>query len=211
MNRAAVRVETDTMGAVEVPADRYWGAQTQRSRENFKIGTEKMPAEDTVSMLNEYFERMVELIFRHEGTLDKFVGDEIMALFGAPVDHPDDPVRAVRTALEMIEELRLFNAKRTAMGKPGFEIGIGINTGKVVAGFSLGWGSKTLRRKADKLVVTDGPFIDTKEVVGGLVIIEAESWEEAVRIASLHPAAQFGEELGFGIELRPMEHCALMH
>lgn len=83
-------------------------------------------------------------------------------------------------------------------------------TGKVVAGFSLGWGSKSLRRKGRKLVVTDGPFIDTKEVVGGLVIIEAESFEEAVQIASLHPAAQLGEELGFGIELRPMEHCALM-
>jgi adenylate cyclase len=78
---------------------------------------------------------MVEIIFRHEGTLDKFVGDEIMALFGAPVGHPDDPVRAVRTALEMVETLRRFNQERALEGKQGFEIGIGINTGSVVAGY----------------------------------------------------------------------------
>lgn len=97
--------------------------------------SEQMSPEDIVSMLNEYFECMVEVTFRHEGTLDKFVGDEIMALFGAPVSHPDDPIRAVRTALEMLEELEKFNNIRRGEGKRGFEIGIGINTGKVVAGY----------------------------------------------------------------------------
>lgn len=101
----------------------------------FTSMSEGMRAEDIVSMLNDYFERMVEILFRHEGTLDKFVGDEIMALFGAPVAHPDDPVRAVRTALEMIEALKKFNAERVEQGKRGFEIGIGINTGDVVAGY----------------------------------------------------------------------------
>jgi adenylate cyclase len=101
----------------------------------FTAMSEGMRAEDIVSMLNDYFERMVEILFRHEGTLDKFVGDEIMALFGAPVGHPDDPVRAVRAALEMLESLRRFNAERAAQGKHGFEIGIGINTGNVVAGY----------------------------------------------------------------------------
>jgi len=86
---------------------------------------------DAQQLLREY----VEIIFKHEGTLDKFVGDEIMALFGAPVGHPDDPVRAVRTALEMLASLRKFNADRAAEGKRGFEIGIGINTGDVVAGY----------------------------------------------------------------------------
>lgn len=82
-------------------------------------------------------------------------------------------------------------------------------TGKVVGSGSLGWKAKKLRRKDGELIVTDGPFIDTKEVVGGFVIIEAEDFDDAVRTASLHPAARMGEELGWGIELRPMEHCAL--
>jgi len=101
----------------------------------FTSRSETMPAEQIVTMLNAYFERMVELVFRYEGTLDKFVGDEIMALFGAPVSHPDDAVRAVRVALEMLEDLRAFNTERAAEGHPTFEIGIGINTGEVVAGY----------------------------------------------------------------------------
>lgn len=101
----------------------------------FTSRSETMRAGDIVQMLNEFFERMVEIIFKHEGTLDKFVGDEIMALFGAPVSHPDDAVRAVRTALAMLDELRRFNEERTAHDQPAFEIGIGINSGEVVAGY----------------------------------------------------------------------------
>src|SRR5690606_7503849 len=73
--------------------------------------------------------------FKYEGTLDKFVGDEIMALFGAPVSHPDDAVRAVRTALEMKEVLAEFNRERVAAGHSEVGIGIGINTGECVAGY----------------------------------------------------------------------------
>ncbi len=88
-----------------------------------------------VDALNEYFERMVEIVFRYEGTLDKFIGDEMMVLFGSPVAHPDDPIRAVRAALEMQEALETINARHEAQGLPPFEIGIGINTGEVVAGY----------------------------------------------------------------------------
>jgi adenylate cyclase len=101
----------------------------------FTSMSEGMQAEDIVAMLNDYFERMVELIFHYEGTLDKFVGDEIMALWGAPVSKPDDAVRCVRASIQMIEELRRFNEARAAAGKNGFEVGIGINTGEVVAGY----------------------------------------------------------------------------
>ena len=83
------------------------------------------------------------------------------------------------------------------------------NTGRLVASGSLGWGAKKLRLERGKLRVTDGPFIETKELVGGFVIIEADDFDEAVRIASLHPAARMGEELGWDIELRPMEYCQL--
>jgi adenylate cyclase len=78
---------------------------------------------------------MVEIVFRHEGTLDKFIGDEMMVLFGSPVSHPDDPIRAVRAALEMQEALESLNERHEAHGLPPFEIGIGINTGEVVAGY----------------------------------------------------------------------------
>jgi adenylate cyclase len=97
-------------------------------------------------MLNEYFEVMVEVLFKFQGTLDKYVGDEIMALFGAPVDMPDAPVNAVRCALEMQKALREFNRTRVAEGQEEIKIGIGINTGRVITG-AIG-SSRTLQYTA---------------------------------------------------------------
>ena len=88
-----------------------------------------------VDMLNEYFELMVDVLFKHEGTLDKFMGDGIMALFGAPVSHPDDPVRSVLTALEMMDVLGQLNRTRLARNQTPLGIGIGIHTGPLVAGY----------------------------------------------------------------------------
>ncbi len=105
----------------------------------------KEPAE-IVQMLNEYFEVMVDVLFRAQGTLDKYVGDEIMALFGAPVDMPDAPVHAVRCALEMQKALREFNRTRLAENQDPIKIGIGINTGRVVTG-AIG-SSRTLQYTA---------------------------------------------------------------
>lgn len=101
----------------------------------FTAMSETRTAQEIVDMLNEYFEQMVELIFKHEGTLDKFVGDEIMALFGAPVAHPDDAYRAVKVAVEQLRILEEWNLMRVAEGEPPIHIGIGINTGSVVAGY----------------------------------------------------------------------------
>jgi adenylate cyclase len=78
---------------------------------------------------------MVEIVFRYEGTLDKFIGDEMMVLFGSPVAHRDDPVRAVRAAMEMQAALGAINERHAQRSLPPFEIGIGINTGEVVAGY----------------------------------------------------------------------------
>ena len=80
-------------------------------------------------------------------------------------------------------------------------------TGKVLVAASLGdlEGWRTLRPRAGRTQVSDGPYTESKEVVGGLFIIEAEDPEEALRIASLHPAATLGEEGGWAVELIPMD------
>lgn len=101
----------------------------------FTAMSETRSPEAIVAMLNEYFEQMVEVIFRYEGTLDKFVGDEIMALFGAPVAHEDDAFRAVKVAVEQLAVLEKWNQKREAAGEPQVHIGIGINSGELVAGY----------------------------------------------------------------------------
>lgn len=100
----------------------------------FTAMSETATAEDVVRQLNEYFTRMVRVLFAHRGTLDKFVGDMIMALFGAPLDDPDHADHAVETALAMSKALDELNARWAAEGRPTLDIGIGINTGDMVAG-----------------------------------------------------------------------------
>ena len=77
---------------------------------------------------------MVDVLFAHKGTLDKFVGDMVMALFGAPLDDPQHAEHAVDAALEMIRDLHRLNEKWTAEGRPALDIGIGISTGPMIAG-----------------------------------------------------------------------------
>jgi len=97
--------------------------------------SERLDAQALVSLLNEYFEIMVDIVFRHEGTLDKFIGDEIMAVFGAPVHQTDHAERAVRAALDMMKALDDFNRFRVANGGESIHVGCGINCGQLVAGY----------------------------------------------------------------------------
>ncbi len=96
--------------------------------------TESQEPEEIVAMLNDYFGRMIEIVFHYEGTLDKFIGDAIMAVFGTPLAHDDDPLRAVRAGIDMRRGLHRFNIERTAHGQPAIEIGIGICNGQALAG-----------------------------------------------------------------------------
>src|SRR5205085_8950014 len=96
--------------------------------------SEKMPAQEVVRMLNDYFELMVDILFEHNGILDKFIGDAIMGLWGAPVRRPDDATNAVRAAVKMQKRVAEWNEDRVAQGKVPLRIGIGLHTGQVVAG-----------------------------------------------------------------------------
>jgi adenylate cyclase len=100
----------------------------------FTTVTEQGDAEALVAQLNEYFSRMVEIVFRHQGTVDKFVGDMVMALFGAPVADPLHAENAVATAIEMVRELGELNRSWAARGMARLDIGVGINSGDMIAG-----------------------------------------------------------------------------
>ncbi len=101
---------------------------------HFATITESLGADETVNMLNAYFTEMVDVVLRHGGILDKYIGDAIMAVFGAPLVVPRDADNAVAAAIEMIRALDRFNRQRTSQGLDPIEVGIGISTGEVVAG-----------------------------------------------------------------------------
>ncbi|MFC1489865.1 GAF domain-containing protein [Candidatus Latescibacterota bacterium] len=101
---------------------------------SFTTLTEELGPQGTVALLNEYFTIMVDCIMHEGGMLDKFIGDAIMAAFGMPVDHGDDPDRAVRAAISMQTSLHEWNVSRAGDGKHPVNIGIGLNTDNVVSG-----------------------------------------------------------------------------
>ena len=100
----------------------------------FTTISEKMTPEALVGLLNEYLTAMTNLVFKYDGLLDKYMGDAIMAVFGAPLDQPDHALRACRTALGMMEELKKLQKKWAEEGRPVLDIGVGISSGDMVVG-----------------------------------------------------------------------------
>ena len=120
---------TDIMGGQETEATLLFS-----DIRGFTTITESLGAQGTVSLLNEYFDIMVEAISEQGGMVDKFIGDAIMAGFGIPIAHDDDEDRGVRAGINMIKRLWEWNEQREKEGKMPVDMGLGLNTDKVVSG-----------------------------------------------------------------------------
>ena len=96
--------------------------------------SEALEPSKVVKLLNEFFDKMIDVVFKYNGTLDKIIGDELMVLYGAPLKKKDDIINAVTTAKEMFTTLDRFNNEMVDDGFPELKIGIGINYGKVICG-----------------------------------------------------------------------------
>jgi adenylate cyclase len=157
---------------------------------DFTSFSEKMAPAEVLTLLNRYLDRMSAIIERHGGVIDKFIGDAIMALFGAPVAVPDAPARAVAAARDMARALESLNAELRSEGKPPLLFGIGINTATVVAG---NMGSKT---RLNYTVIGDGVNLAsrleglTKDPAYATPIIASEA-----TLAAISPRP-FARELG---------------
>ena len=100
----------------------------------FTSMSEDMKAEEVVKTLNEYFSDMIDIVFKYNGTLDKIIGDELMVVYGAPIQGEDDTFRAVSTAIEMQDKIRSLNKERKKSNLIPIKVGMGINRGLVVSG-----------------------------------------------------------------------------
>ncbi|HUS28348.1 MAG TPA: adenylate/guanylate cyclase domain-containing protein [Kofleriaceae bacterium] len=118
-------------GGIHVPMATVFNSDLR----GFTRMSEAIPAEEMVELLNEYFELMVECIFKYEGTLDKFMGDGIMAFWGAPAFHADDAVRSVQCSLEQLAVLDELNVHRKSLGAVPLAAGIGIHSGPLISGY----------------------------------------------------------------------------
>jgi adenylate cyclase len=141
--------------------------------------SERMTPETLVKFLNEYLTKMTDLVFKYDGLLDKYMGDAIMAIWGAPLDQQDHTQRACYTALDMVDELKVLQEKWVAEAMPKLNIGIGVNTGPMVVG---NMGSE---RRFDYTVMGDsvnlGSRLEGLNKVYGTNIIVSEMTHERVR------------------------------
>ena len=139
---------------------------------SFTTISERMPPDELVNSLNRYFHIMVDVIMARTGIVDKYIGDAIMAIFGAPVKHDNDALQSLMAGLEMREALAGFNAAQKAAGHPEFQIGVGINYGTVTVG-NIG-----TEKKMDYTVIGDMVNLAsrleglTKQYHEGLIISE---------------------------------------
>ncbi|MBN1961926.1 MAG: FHA domain-containing protein [Deltaproteobacteria bacterium] len=138
--------------------------------------TERSKASDVVNLLNEYFEQMVEVVFRYSGILDKFIGDALMAVWGTPVSTRDDAARALKAACEMQEVVESYNAVRSDRGQEPIAIGIGLASGRCVSG-AIG-----ARRRMEYTVIGDAVNVASRLAglaTAGNVLCDDETFRRA--------------------------------
>jgi adenylate cyclase len=151
--------------------------------------SEKLPPETVVATLNEHLNMMASVIFKHHGTLDKFVGDCVMAFWGAPLAQPNHAELAARAALEMIEGLVKLNRKWQSEGRPTLHIGVGINSGEML------FGNIGSEQRMDFTVIGDNVNLGsrlesaTKELKAAIVISEA-TYREIRDLAQVRPLGE---------------------
>jgi adenylate cyclase len=168
--------------------------------------TESLEASKVVDLLNQYFETMVEAVFNYEGTLDKFIGDALMAVFGAPLPVENHAWMAVQSALDMRRRLKEFNDRRYLELQPQIHVGIGISSGEVVSG-NIG-----SQKRMDYTVIGDGVNLSsrlesvTKEYGCDIILSEYtyqhcrdKVWVrelDTIRVKGKHQAVKIYELLG---------------
>ena len=155
----------------------------------FTTFSESFPPETVIATLNEHLNMMVSVIFKYQGTLDKFVGDCVMAFWGAPIDQPNQGELAARAALEMIEGLEKLNQKWQSEGRPTLHIGVGINTGEML------FGNIGSEQRMDFTVIGDSVNLGarlesaTKELKASIVI--SDSTYDLIRdLAEVRPLGE---------------------
>jgi len=121
-------------GGLKIGGEKRRATMLMADLRGFTSISERLPAEDVVAMINIYLETMTEIIQKYQGTIDEFIGDGILVIFGAPILRPDDPLRAVACAVEMQLAMASVNERNRQAGYPEVALGIGINTGEVVMG-----------------------------------------------------------------------------
>lgn len=146
--------------------------------------SETMPPDEIAALLSEYFTAMVDCVFRHGGTLDKFIGDAIMAQWGAPVAQDDDADRALAASFDMLDALADLNAEWRARGRAELRIGIGLNAGEVFAGYV---GSE---RRLEYTVLGDAVNVASRlcsAAAGGEILITEELLRELKTLPDVQP------------------------
>jgi adenylate cyclase len=153
--------------------------------------SEQYPPETVVKTLNEHLNLMVSVIFKHQGTLDKFVGDCVMAFWGAPLPQPRHAELAARAALEMIEGLEKLNQKWQSEGRPTLKVGVGINTGEML------FGNIGSEQRMDFTVIGDAVNLGSRlesatrqEELHASIIISHATYQQIRDVAQVRPLGE---------------------
>jgi adenylate cyclase len=174
-------------GGLKIGGEKRQATILMSDLRGFTALSEELPAEDVVSMVNIYLEAMTEIILKYQGTIDEFIGDGILVIFGAPLQRPDDARRAVACAVEMQLCMAAVNDRNRQAGYPEVALGIGVNTGKMVVG---NIGSK----KRTKYGVVGSHVNLTSRIesytVGGQIFISEDTLKECGDIVQIDNAMQ---------------------